>query len=214
MVAEVAATARRLEGPLADMLDAAWEVGGGLFGLVVSQLFNALATYRPLTEAEKTEARLVFADSIDLDLVSISQESLDNAIIFEVQAFFQRLGGSAPSARAFVSGTLINIDASVGITMPTLIHELTHVWQNFEVGPIYMSEAIHAQVTDPNAYNYGYTDATNGEGGQNELIAAAGDFEAFNREQQGDILEHYYVRTLAGDDTAAWQPYVDLVQAA
>ena len=217
IAADVARAAERLGEALDEMLDAAWEVGGGLFGLIVSELMNAIATYRPLTEAEKTEAEKVFEDSIDLDLVSISQESLDNTIIFEVQAAFQRLGGNAPSARAFVTGTLINMRADQGIDMETLIHELTHVWQNFEVGPIYLSEAIHAQATTPDAYNYGYTDEDTGAGGEDDLRAANGDFEAFNREQQGQIMMHFYRRSEVESpalDTTDWQPYVDLVRAA
>ncbi len=217
VAAEVARAAERLGEALDEMLDAAWEVGGGLFGLIVAELLNSLATYRPLTAAERTEAARVFGTSIDLDLVSISQESLDNTIIFEVQAAFQRLGGDAASARAFVTGTLINMRADEGITMETLIHELTHVWQNFETGPMYLSEAIHAQVTDPDAYNYGYDDATTGDGGEDDLAAAAGDFEVFNREQQGQIMEHFYRRSFVESpslDATQWQPYVDLVRAA
>ena len=214
IAAEVVLSAGRLEGPLREMLDAAWEISGGLLGLVIAQLLNSLATYRPLTAAEKTEATRVFADSIDLDLVSISQESLDNTIIFEVQALFQRLGGDAANARAFVTGTLINMKAGEGITIETLIHELTHVWQNFETGPMYLVEAIHAQST-PDSYNYGYTDADNGEGAQAELIAANGDFEAFNREQQGDMMEHYYRREFVElIDATEWEPYVEVVRAA
>lgn len=217
VAAEVARAAERLGEALDEMLDAAWEVGGGLFGLIVAELLNSLATYRPLTAAERTEAERAFGTSIDLDLVSISQESLDNTVIFEVQAAFQRLGGDAASARAFVTGTLINMRADEGITMETLIHELTHVWQNFETGPMYLSEAIHAQVTDPDAYNYGYNDATTSDGGEDDLAAAAGDFEAFNREQQGPIMEHFYRRSFVESpsmDITAWQPYVDLVRAA
>lgn len=146
-----------------------------------------------------------------------SQESQDNTIIFEVQAAFQRLGEDAASARAFETGTLINMRADEGITMETLIHELTHVWQNFETGPMYLSEAIHAQVTDPDAYNYGYDDPTTGDGGEDDLAAAAGDFEVFNREQQGQIMEHFYRRSFVESpslDATEWQPYVDLVRAA
>ena len=217
IAADVARAAERLGEALDEMLDAAWEVGGGLFGLIVAELMNAIATYRPLTDPEKTEATKVFADAIDLDLVSISQESLDNTIIFEIQAAFQRLGGDAPNARAFVTGTLINMRADQGIDMETLIHELTHVWQNFEVGPIYLSEAIHAQATTPDAYNYGYTDEDTGAGGEDDLQAAAGDFEAFNREQQGQIMMHFYRRSEVESpalDTTDWQPYVDVVRAA
>ncbi|HKJ55530.1 MAG TPA: methyl-accepting chemotaxis protein [Nitriliruptoraceae bacterium] len=220
IAADVARAAEALGEALDEMLDAAWEVGGGLFGLIVSELMNLIATYRPLTDTEKEEAERVFEDAIDLDVVSISQESLDNTIIFEIQAAFQRLGGDAPNARAFVTGTLINMRADQGIDMETLVHELTHVWQNFEVGPIYLSEAIHAQATNPDAYNYGYTDDETGAGAEGPtggLQAAGGDFEAFNREQQGQIMQHYYRRRFVETpalDTADWQPYVDVVRAA
>jgi hypothetical protein len=173
-----------------------------------------LATYRPLTTAEKNAARPVFGNSIDLDLVSISAESLDNDIIFAVQNFFD----GTPDSRAFVTGTLINMDARQPITTATLIHELTHVWQNFATGPMYLSEAIHAQATTPDAYDYGYTDETNGDGGETALTSANGDFEAFNREQQGQIVMHYFVRRFEEGRPAAewapWQPYIDVVQAA
>jgi len=213
-VREVVETGRRLGEPVEEMLAGALEVSGGLLGLVVSLLFNLLATYRPLTEEEKAAAEPVFGDSLDLDQVSISAESLDNEIIFGIQNFFD----GDPDSRAFVTGTLINMDASQPITTATLIHELTHVWQNFATGPMYLSEAIHAQVTDPDAYNYGYTDAANGDGAEDELEAAGGDFEAFNREQQGQIVMHYYVRTFEEErpeeEVAPWEPYIAAVQAA
>ena len=57
-----------------------------------------------------------------------------------------------------------------------------------------------------------------GEGGQAELLAADGDFESFNREQQGQILMHYFVRKeLLGQAESDWEPwekYVEFVQAA
>jgi hypothetical protein len=137
-----------------------------------------------------------------------------------------------------VTDNLVNFDVDEGIERHTMIHELTHVWQFDVTGPFYMSEAIHAQVAG-DGYNYGYntgaadvtilvdysgtTETINGgdamgEGGQDDLAAAAGDFDAFNREQQGQILMHYYVRkVLLGQDPAVyapWQPYVDFVLAA
>jgi hypothetical protein len=119
-----------------------------------------------------------------------------------------------------------------------MIHELTHVWQAEFTGPFYMSEAIHAQVLG-SGYDYGYDEGVGsttipidysggtelvddgtdlGEGGQDDLIAANGDFESFNREQQGQITMHYFVRKeLLGRpeaDWAPWKPYIDFVQAA
>lgn len=181
---------RRLQAPLDEMLKGVLEASGGALGTVVSLLLNQLATYRPLSKEEKRAARLVFADSIDLDTVSVSAESLDNEIIFAIQNLFDQ----SPDSRAFVTTTLINFDVSQGIDTPTLIHELTHVWQALVTGPFYLSEAIHAQVTDPNAYNYGYTSAVDGTDGADDLRAANGNFDGFNREQQGQIAMHYYVR--------------------
>lgn len=212
VMAEFARTWARLEEPLADMLDAMWEVGGGAFGLLVAELFNTLGSYRPLTAHERAVGELVFEDGLDLDLVSISRESLDNRIIFGVQEIFQRLGGNDPDPREFVTGTLINIPADEGITDDTLVHELTHVWQNFATGPMYLSEAIHAQVTDDDAYNYGYTDDTTGAGAEDELQAADGDFESFNREQQGQIIMHWFRRHQDGLSLDDWQDYVEVVR--
>jgi hypothetical protein len=55
-----------------------------------------------------------------------------------------------------------------------------------------------------------------GEGGDAVLNAAAGNFEAFNREQQGQIMMHWFVRsqleirdaanTLVTSDSTAWNP--------
>lgn len=107
--------------------------------------------------------------------------------------------------------------ADEGITNETLIHELTHVWQNFETGPMYLTEAIHAQVTDDDAYSYGYTDEDTGAGAEAELQAANGDFEACSREQQAQIAMHYYVRQFVESpplDVTDWQPYIDHLRAA
>jgi hypothetical protein len=216
-VREVIDTARRLEQPLREMLAGALEVGGGFLGTVVAGLLNLLATYRPLSDPEKFVAGRVFGGSIDLDLVSISAESLDNDIIFGIQGLFN----DSPEARAFVTGTLINRDAREPLTDAVLIHELTHVWQNFAVGPIYLIEAIHAQTT-PEGYNYGYNEnpegEASGEGAQDELRAARGNFESFNREQQGQIVMHYHVRKyergLVEIEWADWQPYIDVVRTA
>ena len=66
----------------------------------------------------------------------------------------------------------------------------------------------------PESYNYGYTDATTGAGAEDKLNAANGDFSQFNREQQAQIVMHYYVRKFVSSlDFTAWQPYADLVHA-
>ena len=106
------------------------------------------------------------------------------------------------------------------LTDATLIHELTHVWQATVEGPFYLVEAVHAQLEEalggPDAYNYGYTNSTNGDGGDTALENST--FDDFNPEQQGNIIEHYHVRRYEEnrlpEEYEAWQPYVDHVQAA
>jgi hypothetical protein len=227
-------TAREIGRAIGDILGAALEIAGGLFGTVVSILFRLLASYRKMTAAEIADARTVFGDKLDYSKIYFASESLANDIVFGVQDFVT----GNPESRAFVSDNLVNFDVDEGIERHTMIHELTHVWQFEFTGPFYMSEAIHAQVLG-SGYNYGYdegvgstsitvdyaggtrsldTGKVTGEGGQTELAAAGGDLSTFNREQQGQILMHYFVRRVLLNepvaDYAPWQGYVDFVLAS
>ena len=66
-------------------------------------------------------------------------------------------------------------------------------------------------------YDYGYSgDAagqTYGSGGEDDLLAAMGDFDSFNREQQAQIIEHWWARQRDGMPSAEWEPYHDVVHA-
>jgi hypothetical protein len=227
-----------------DMLDAVKQVAAGAVGTVIGVLLSILGTYRPLTAAEIADARTVFGNRIDYSRVRVSVEDITNDIIFGVQDFVT----DNPDSRAFVTNTLINFDVGDGLTRHTLIHELTHVRQFESAGPEYLMQAVGAQVIG-DGYNYGYTeDQANvsivtdfagnttlvdagraaGFGGAAALVAAGGDLNAFNREQQGQIAMHFFVRrellgvgTVIGSganaevvDVAAWQPYVDALRAA
>jgi phage-related protein len=214
-----------------DILDAVVEVAFGLLGVVIAELMNLLNSFRPLTAAERADARIVFGNSLDLDEVFVCQESLTNDIIFGVQGLFE------DDPRAFVTFNIINFDVDEGITRHTMIHELTHVWQAFATGPLYLSEAIHAQVAG-DGYNYGYSEGGGnitvsidhagntdtftrgplvGLDGEDDLNAADGDFDAFNREQQGQIAMQYFVRTQLVSpplDATAWERYINVIRAA
>ena len=48
------------------------------------------------------------------------------------------------------------------------------------------------------------------------LSAGAGNLDSFNREQQAQIIEHYFVRRFFSNpplDFAAWEPYAQKVRA-
>ncbi len=246
---EVVRALVRIGEAIVNILVGVLEIAFGAVDTVIIILFQMLGSYRTLTAQERAEAQLVYADSIDLDKVFIAIEDPFNSIVFGVQDFcnqlfsgnFDHLFDERPS-RAFVTGNLINFDADEDITRHTLIHELCHVWQNQNVGPVYMAHAIGAQIggsiVGDDAYNYGYDEGVSsttvtidfagntasydsgyliGLNGEAALNAEAGDFSAFNPEAQGQIAMHYYVRKflLSQSDTAVapWQQYIDVVQA-
>jgi phage-related protein len=209
-----------LEKPIQDMLSAIVEVSAAALTTVLASILSRLGTYRAMTAREIEEARKIYGNTFDYSRIFFSQESLLNTIIFEVQDWFSKNEDS----RAFVTNSLVNFDVNDGpIDFPTMIHELSHVWQFEETGAFYMAEAIHAQVVG-DGYNYGYTDAGNGDGGENALLDIFTDnptlnteaiFELFNREQQGQIIMHYYVRrydeSRPVNEYEAWQPFQNLV---
>ena len=63
-----------------------------------------------------------------------------------------------------MTGNLINFDADdAPFERFTLVHEMTHVWQNQNVGPIYMGHAVFDQIAQGDAaYNYGYDESLAG----------------------------------------------------
>lgn len=238
-------TLRELGRSIREILEAVLTIKEVAIDLVVTGLLNTLASYRPITTQEIEDARTVFGNSLDYSRIYLSIESLTNDVIFGIQDFINQ----NPDSRAFVTNTLINFDADEGLNRHTLIHELTHVWQYTFEGPFYFAEAIHAQVPviGSGGYNYGYRveDAADEEqltipldyegtmgriisigavfgiDGEAALDAAAGDFDAFNPEQQGQILQQWFVRTQLpitdanGNsvtlDASSWQPYRDFV---
>lgn len=217
---EVTRAYRAIGTPVREMLDAVLEISGGALGTVIGVLLSTLGTYRAMTPAEITDARLVFGNTFDYSRIFFAQESLLNDIIFAIQD----QGEDDPNSRAFVTNTLVNFDVNDGpITRATMIHELTHVWQFEDQGPFYMAEAVHAQEFG-DGYDYGYDDGDNGDGGEDDLLAvfvdnptlnAAEVFEEFNREQQGDIIMHYFVRRheegRPAVDYAPWEPFRNVV---
>ena len=85
-----------------------------------------------------------------------------------------------------------------------LVHELTHAWQYQKMGWIYLYKALRAQLRDKaQAYDFG------GEKGLLKSRSKQIPFKKFNPEQQGNITQEYYVRLRAGEDTSAWDPFIE-----
>jgi len=177
---------------------------------LIARVLGRLGRYRPLTPAECADARLVFAQALDLRRVRIAEPGLLHRLLFAAQRVLQ--GGGA--ARPFVTGEYIHVPPGATLGRALLIHELTHVWQARVYGPCYLWQALHAQCFGD---GYDYSGALQrrmkvqagdslGEGAQDALRSKP--FDAFNREQQAQILMHYFARRfLLNQSEACCEPW-------
>jgi hypothetical protein len=167
---------------------------------------------RQLTNIEKTEAQLVFGDSIAYDSVWLNEEVSWPDWVARVGALISR--SEPPPHNAITLGYRIYIPVILRTSDTTsedaflkdmgwLIHELTHNWQFQHDGPIYLFQALWTQLKlGSNAYDYG------GEQGLEQYIQQGKRLRDFNREQQGEIARDYYHRMKKGQDTTAWEPFI------
>jgi methyl-accepting chemotaxis protein len=162
------------------IMKAALETAGGVAALALATLLDVLGGHRAMTEEEKRQARRVFGDAIDLDRVKIAVASIPADLINLVN------GG-----RPFTTMYVINFSSKEKIDMKTLIHELAHVWQGVVAGPVYMIQAIEAQL---GSEGYSVTDAMLQDRG-NEL-------KKFNREQQAVIAEEFWFEEFGQHEAA------------
>jgi hypothetical protein len=118
----------------------------------------------------------------------------------------QLFGDKNASERAITTFHIIH--APKVLDIETAVHELTHVAQYEYVGAVYMPQALHGQMSDA-GYDYG------------DLVKARADgkhYKDFNREQQAQMAEDYYLVTNGrpayyhGTQTAL-QPFIDEMRA-
>jgi hypothetical protein len=197
-----------------DVLTAAFDIGASAAMLAFALILEWFpGDYRPLNAVEHQQAALVFGHAPQLDETRIAVKSIPEDIIEAVN------GG-----RALTAMYVLNFPPGTTPPMSTLIHELTHVWQGVQIGPLYMIEALEAQLSKA-GYNYGFVDDpghsgpgwTFGQGGEAALNAANGNFKAFNAEQQAMIIQHYYNRLYVQSpplNVDAWKPYAEQVYTA
>ena len=164
-----------------DLLTFLWSTGGRLRGI------------RPLTGAQIAASQEVHPPGlIPYWVVRVDHDS----IVSRLSALFsgkgtvwsQVFGIGAPEFRAVTTMHMIH----VGTVMdePLAVHELTHVAQYELVGAMYMPQALHAQQTMGHAaYDYDM----NPHGSLAAAAAAGATFAEFNREQQAQICEDFYL---------------------
>lgn len=153
---------------------------------------------RPMTSTEINLARQVFGNSINYHLVRIDERALI---------------GPAISNRPYTS--LHTINSWGQMSNDTLVHELVHVWQYETSGAIYMAQALHAQLVGE-GYIYGKTAGVNQENA--EALKAKKEkgvqFANFNREQQAQIVQDFFIIKHYQRDLAPYLPiYAYFVKA-
>lgn len=140
---------------------------------------------RRLTEEEIALARSVFGKNLDVEKVRID----DRAQV-----------GCRKYHFAYVGFCVVNSWGKLGPAI--FLHELVHVWQFQQSGSVYIPRALWAQRT-PMGYDYGGLPAIQKAAGEGRGL------EAFNFEQQGDVVADYFrlrvgeqPRWCAGDASA------------
>jgi len=155
---------------------------------------------RPLTDGERTASETVHGTG----LVPYREVRVDEgSFMVKLGKWINKIKDPNASERAVT--TMHIIQAPKGIDLETTVHELTHVVQYEKTGAVYMPQALHGQASEM-GYDYGDLARARTEGKH---------YKDFNREQQAQIAEDYYVVKTTGTpgryngSEADLQPFVD-----
>jgi hypothetical protein len=151
---------------------------------------SAAGTSRGLDPGEVAAARQVFGDTLATDVIVLAEGGP-----LTVGGYVRTL----PDLITFPDDLLTNPPSYF---TRLLVHELGHCWQ-YQQGagiPALLVSAIGGD------YDYGGTQ------GLIDAAAAGRPFADFGYEEQGDIFEDYYVLLVGGDDTSAYEPYLQSVR--
>lgn len=157
----------------------------------------------PLTAAEITAVQSIFGpNNLRYREVRIAQGGILNLI-------FRYNGGLAFATwyTIHLPGIEENGDGNGRANLALLVHELTHVFQYHHVGSRYLGEAIYYLIiTQRNCYHYGGATGLQSCAQQGKL------FCQFNREQQAQIVQDYFVKIQEEQDVSAYLPYLVQMQ--
>ena len=156
-----------------------------LFGITDALQFvwGLIFHTRNLTDAERAASELVHGKS----LIPYWEVRVDEG------SYMVKLGKwlnsfKDPNAQERAITTMHIIQAPKGMDLETTVHELTHVVQYEKTGAVYMPQALHGQAS---AMGYDYGDLA-------KALADGKHYKDFNREQQAQIAEDYYVVKTTG----------------
>ncbi len=139
------------------------------FPEIIESIFELINwKLRGLTKEEETLVRKYFGNSINTKRIRIN--SNDNLISKQLNI-------------AFVS--FYTIHFYKGISLPTFIHEIVHIWQYEKVGSPYIIRCLLAQRT-AEGYDYGGINHLRNLGNEKSLFD-------FNYEQMADIIKDGFI---------------------
>ena len=172
------------------LLKAAAETSVSVLLLAFAVVLELCGGYKPLSDIPGAidQATKVFGTAIDLSRVKIGFAKLPGDVI-------RYLNIEMP--RAFTTMYLLNFGPGAVVDIQTIIHELAHVWQGVQEGPLYMTRALEAQIgagVESLIHSGTYDDSKSYEVTDDALRANAGDIKKFNPEQQATIVEFFWGR--------------------
>lgn len=192
---------RMISRPSRGLADSGWglfDVTAGALAALVAVLPQVVGVFRPLTDQEIETTRQVYGDSLPWARIRIFHGSY----VARLATWVRRAPTAVVTMRVVHVPSTFDTSAIPG--QAWLVHELMHVWQGQHTGPSSMARALVGQLSAGYAY-----------GGQSALRRhAARGLQAFNPEQQGDIMRDYYRHLAAGTDVRAYLPYVEQVRRA
>ena len=170
-----------------------------LFG--VPELFAFL--WRSMTRASPLTGDEIVAATSVLGPLALRFQDVRVAQGGVLRPIFRRNGG-----RAFATFHTVNLPTTgyhERSNVAILVHELVHVYQYERAGSRYFAEALLAQ--HEAGYDYGGAEALQ------EARAHGKHLRDFNREQQAQIVQDYYMQQCRGWDTAAFEPFIAELRA-
>jgi hypothetical protein len=185
-----------------DLLVQALEVTGIVDALQL--IWGMIFHTRELTEPEIRASQDVHGDH----LIPYGKTRVDqHSYLVRLGKWVNQLFGDKNASERAIT-TFHIIHAPEELDLATAVHELTHVAQYEHVGAVYMPQALHGQTSEM-GYNYGDLAKARTEGKH---------YKDFNREQQAQIAEDYYLVTHAGTaifggSAADLRPFIDEMQA-
>ena len=180
-------------------------IDAGFWAFDLQLIWGMIFHTRELTEDEMNASKEVHGEH----LIPYGKTRVDqHSFLVRLGKWVNQLFGDKNASERAIT-TFHIIHAPEVLDIETAVHELTHVAQYEHVGAVYMPQALHGQASEM-GYDYG------------DLAKARTDgkhYKDFNREQQAQIAEDYYLvkhgrPPYYGGAEADLQPFIDEMRAA